>query len=81
MAYADTTIYLVEQSRTQVDKLAGGDRSIGIQAVVAEELSQVQTLEGDRAHSVWGDSKLDFDLNYLHGRKVFFLKSLVTEIF
>lgn len=52
MAYADTTIYLVEQSRTQVDKLAGGDRSIGIQAVVAEELSQVQTLEGDRAHSV-----------------------------
>lgn len=52
MAYADTTIYLVEQGRTQVDKLAGGDRSIGIQAVVAEELSQVQTLEGDIAHSV-----------------------------
>lgn len=46
MADADTAIYLVEQSRTQVGELAGGDGQLRIQAVVGEELSQVQTLEG-----------------------------------
>lgn len=46
MADADTTIYLVEQGRTQVCELAGGDERVGIQAVVGEELSEVQTLEG-----------------------------------
>lgn len=48
MADADATIYLVEQGRTQVGELAGGDERIGTQAVVGEELGQVQTLEGER---------------------------------
>lgn len=47
MADADATIYLVEQGRTQVGELAGGDERFGTQAVVGEQLSQVQTLEGD----------------------------------
>lgn len=50
MADADTTIYLVEQGGTQIGELAGGDGRFRIQAVVAEELSQVQTLEGEGWH-------------------------------
>lgn len=45
MADADTTIYLVEQGRTQVGELVGGYERIRIEAVVREELGQVQTLE------------------------------------
>lgn len=52
MADADTAIYLVEQGRTQIGELAGGDGRVRIQAVVGEELSQVQTLEGD-AHGTF----------------------------
>lgn len=47
MADADTTIYLVEQGRTQVGELVGGYERIRIEAVVREELGQVQTLEGE----------------------------------
>lgn len=47
MADADTAIYLVEQGRTEVGELTGGDERFGIQTVVGEELSQVQTLEGE----------------------------------
>lgn len=47
MADADTTIYLVEQGRTQVGELDGGYDRIRIEAVVKEELGQVQTLEGE----------------------------------
>ena len=45
MADADSTVYLVEQSRTQIGELAAGDECFGIQAIVGEELSEVQTLE------------------------------------
>lgn len=58
MADADATIYLVEQGGTQVGELAGGDERVGGQAVVSEELSQVQTLEGEGDRAVltgdWG---------------------------
>lgn len=47
MADAHTAVYLVEQGRTQVGELAGGDERVGTQAIVGEELSQVQTLEGE----------------------------------
>lgn len=47
MADADASINLVEQSRTQIGELAGGDERFGTQAVVVEELSQVQTLRGE----------------------------------
>lgn len=46
MADADAAINLVEQSRTQIGELAGRDERFGTQAVVGEELSQVQTLKG-----------------------------------
>lgn len=42
---ANAAIDLVEQSRAQIGKLAGGDRRIRIQAIIMKELSQVQTLE------------------------------------
>lgn len=42
---ADAAVNLVEQSWTQVGKLARGDRRIGVQAIIVEQLSQVQTLE------------------------------------
>lgn len=45
MADADTTIYLVEQGRTQVGELVGGYERIRTETVVREELGQVQTLE------------------------------------
>lgn len=47
VADADATVYLVEQGGTQVGELAGRDERIRTQAVVGEELSQVQTLEGE----------------------------------
>ncbi len=47
MTDTDAAIYLVEQGRTQVGELAGGDERIGTQAIVGEELGQVQTLEGE----------------------------------
>lgn len=59
MADADTAIYLVEQGRTQVGELAGGDEWFGTQAVVGEELSQVQTLEGEGDDAVWGKETTD----------------------
>ena len=55
MADADTTIYLVEQGRTQVGELAGGDGWFRTQTIVVEELSQIQTLEGERDGTVWGE--------------------------
>lgn len=45
MEDADPPVYLVEQGGTQIRKLAGGDERVGIEAVVGEELSEVQTLE------------------------------------
>lgn len=42
----NTAINLVEQSRAQIGKLAGGDQRIGIQAIIMKEPGQVQTLEG-----------------------------------
>lgn len=48
MADADAAVYLVEQGGTQVGELAGGDERVGVEAVVGEELSQVQTLEGGK---------------------------------
>lgn len=48
MQDTNTAIDLVEQSRAQIGKLAGGDWRIGIQAIIMKELSQVQTLEGTK---------------------------------
>lgn len=45
MEDADPPVYLVEQGGTQIRKLAGGDERVGIEAVVGEELSEVQTLQ------------------------------------
>lgn len=45
MEDADPPVYLVEQGGTQIRKLVGGDERVGIEAVVGEELSEVQTLE------------------------------------
>lgn len=47
MADADTAIYLVEQGRTQVGELGGGNERFRIQAIVGEELSQIQALDGE----------------------------------
>lgn len=48
MADADTAIYLVEQGRTQVGELGGGNGRFRIQAVVGEELGQIQALDEER---------------------------------
>lgn len=47
MADADATVDLVEQGGTQIGELAGGDEGVRTQAVVVEELSDVQTLESE----------------------------------
>lgn len=53
MADADTAIYLVEQGRTQVGELGGGNEWFWIQAIVGEELSQIQALDGEEHKTRW----------------------------
>lgn len=42
---ADAAVNLVEQGRAQVGELAGRDVGVWTQAIVVEELGQIQTLE------------------------------------
>lgn len=55
MADTDATIYLVEQGRAQIGELAGGDEWFSIQAIVGEELGDVQTLRGEREQTLTDD--------------------------
>lgn len=42
----DTAVNLVEQCRAQVGELGGGDEHVRAQAVVVQELCEVETLRG-----------------------------------
>lgn len=47
VADADAAVNLVEQGRAQVGELAGRDAGVWTQAIVVEELGQIQTLAID----------------------------------
>lgn len=54
MADADAAVYLVEQGGAQVGELGGGNERVRVQAIVGEELSQIQALDGGE-HKRRGD--------------------------
>lgn len=52
MADADAAVDLVEQGRTQEGELCLGDVRVRVEAVVCEELGEVQTLRGRRGEDI-----------------------------